>query len=214
MTTGTDSDSPRSTASRAAETASTEASNVAQTTMEGAKDVAGKAGEQLRTVAEEARGQIDHLMGESRTELNTLARQESERAANGLRSIAQQFTALAEGRPQEAGTLVQYLQRAQGKVDTLAGRLDSGPQAVLDDVASFARRRPGAFLAAAVGAGFVVGRLARSTAAASSQSGGGQGQQGQRAYPGGPPSRPELSPTTPSLGQPGERQWPAAGGAS
>jgi len=39
---------------------------------------------------------------------------------------------------------------------------------VLEDVKSFARRRPGAFLALAAGAGLIAGRLTRGLAAASS----------------------------------------------
>ena len=47
-----------------------------------------------------------------------------------------------------------------------ANRLEmSGPQGLVDDVSSFARRRPGAFLLAAGVAGFAVGRIARAGAA-------------------------------------------------
>ena len=39
---------------------------------------------------------------------------------------------------------------------------DRGIEGVVDDVSRFARRRPGVFLLAAAGAGFVVGRFVRS----------------------------------------------------
>ena len=46
---------------------------------------------------------------------------------------------------------------------SFASRLeDRGIEGVVDDVARFARRRPGVFLLAAAGAGFVVGRFVRS----------------------------------------------------
>ena len=38
-----------------------------------------------------------------------------------------------------------------------------GPQGVMDDVSAFARRRPGIFIAGAVGVGFLVGRAVRAT---------------------------------------------------
>ena len=48
------------------------------------------------------------------------------------------------------------------RVSAFAERLDTnGPQGLLDDVTLFARRRPIVFLAAAAGAGFMIGRLAR-----------------------------------------------------
>jgi hypothetical protein len=47
-------------------------------------------------------------------------------------------------------------------VDSLGRWLDShGPDEVLDEVRSFARRRPGTFLLIAAGAGVVLGRLTR-----------------------------------------------------
>ena len=45
-------------------------------------------------------------------------------------------------------------------------RPTGGPQGLLNDVTDFARRRPVVFLAAAVGTGFMVGRLARAGKAA------------------------------------------------
>jgi hypothetical protein len=46
-----------------------------------------------------------------------------------------------------------------------------GPEGVIQDVAGFARRRPGMFLAGAAGIGFVVGRLVRAGAANHSENG-------------------------------------------
>ena len=61
----------------------------------------------------------------------------------------------------------QYADQAREKLSTFAERLDQdGPQALMTDLAAFARRRPGIFLLGAAGAGFVVGRIVRGTAAA------------------------------------------------
>jgi hypothetical protein len=54
----------------------------------------------------------------------------------------------------------------------MADYLDrNGPEGVLREVQDFARRRPGAFLATALAAGFVVGRLGKGVAKADSYAG-------------------------------------------
>jgi hypothetical protein len=65
------------------------------------------------------------------------------------------------------GTLVnEAQQRVQSYAATLQQR---GPQAIVDDIAGFARSRPLRFLALAGVAGFAAGRLARSGAAAAKE---------------------------------------------
>ena len=72
----------------------------------------------------------------------------------------------ATGARQDAGALTAYLGEAEQRVSGLADRLQrGGAQGALDDLTGFARRRPGMFLAGAVGLGFLVGRVARSGAA-------------------------------------------------
>jgi hypothetical protein len=156
-----------------AERASSEASEVASTAVEGAREVAGEVSAQAKAVATQARQQLDGLFAQSRDELRQQAERRGSQAASQLKTLSQQVTALADGRPQEAGPLVNYLDDAQSQIQRLASRLEEGgPQGVLDDVTSFARRRPGLFLAGAVGAGFLIGRVAR--AAAANQQDGGQ----------------------------------------
>jgi hypothetical protein len=94
----------------------------------------------------------------------------SRQATSALRTMSDQLSALAEGRTSEAGPLADYLQEARGKVSALASRVESGgPQGVLDDITGFARRRPALFLLGAAGAGFAIGRIVRSGAAAVSE---------------------------------------------
>ena len=77
--------------------------------------------------------------------------------------MSDQLQALTEGRPGDAGPLAGYVTDARQQVASFASRLeDRGIEGVVDDVARFARRRPGVFLLAAAGAGFVVGRFVRS----------------------------------------------------
>ena len=113
-------------------------------------------------MAGEAKRQIGTVVDQTRRELSQQADERTRQAAGGLRTLADQAGAFAEGRPDDAGPLAGYLGDVQGRVAAFAERLETnGPQGLLDDVTNFARRRPIVFLAAAVGAGFMVGRLAR-----------------------------------------------------
>ena len=69
----------------------------------------------------------------------------------------------------ESGVVRDLIAQAGSRVSELAERLDQGGiDEVASDVVRFARRRPIVFLAGAVTAGFVVGRLVRGAQAASS----------------------------------------------
>jgi hypothetical protein len=151
---------------RVADVATTEAADVASTAAEGARDLVDEASAQARAVASQTKQQLDRLVMQSRDELRLQAEQRGSQAAGQLRTLSQQLTALAEGRPEGAGPLVGYLEDVQSQIRRLTSRLEhGGTQGLVDDVSSFARRRPGVFLAAAVGAGFVAGRVLRATAA-------------------------------------------------
>ena len=139
-----------------------EVSNVVETATEGVREVADEVKTQAQAVAGEARQQFDDLVGQTRAEFRQQAEQRNEQAANQLRSLSEQLVALAEGRTESAGPLVGYLRDVDGQVRNLATRLEQrGPQGVVEDLSGFARRRPGVFLAGAVGIGFVIGRAAR-----------------------------------------------------
>jgi hypothetical protein len=143
------------------------AADVASTVGEGAKETAGEVVTQAKAVAGEARDQLSTMFDQTRSELAQQADARTKQAAGGLRTLAGQVEALADGRPQDAGPLAGVLADARSRVSTMADRLESaGPQGVIDDVSSFARRRPLVFLAVAAGAGFAAGRLARAGKAA------------------------------------------------
>jgi hypothetical protein len=143
------------------------AAGVASTGAAAAKDAASEAATQVKVVAGEAKRQVATVVDQARHELSQQADERTRQAAGGLRTLADQAQALADGRPAEAGPLAGYLGDAQQRVTAFAERLESGgPQGLLDDVTGFARRRPLVFLAAAAGAGFIVGRLARAGHAA------------------------------------------------
>ena len=154
----------KSGVARAAETAKTEVATVATSAAEGARQVAAEATAQTTAVVSQAKQQVEHLVTQTRQEVRQQAEARSSQAASGLRRLSEQVAALADGQPESAGSLPRYLEEAQEQVRGLASRLEQGgAQGVVDDVTRFARRRPGLFLAGAVGAGFVVGRVVRAS---------------------------------------------------
>jgi hypothetical protein len=182
-----------STAANVADAASSGAAEAAGAARDGAKEVANEAVTQAKVVAGEARQQVSSLVDQTRGELSKQADERTKQAAGGLRVLADQVDALANGRPAESGPLAGLLGEAHGRVSGLAERLESGgPRQLVDDVSTFARRRPIVFLAAAVGAGFVVGRLARAGRAAA--------QDGDEA--GASPQSAAFPSTLPALGSP------------
>ncbi len=150
------------------------AGNAAATAADEAKRVASTAADQARSVVQEVKEQASGLVGQAQGELRQQADARSSDAAGSLRTLSDRLQALTDGRPDEAGPLNGYLDEARGRVAGLATRLDErGVDGVLSDVSRFAQRRPGLFLLAAAGAGFVAGRLVRSGARAVNGDGSG-----------------------------------------
>jgi hypothetical protein len=166
---------PSSSPREVAGTAKDQASDVANQATEAARDVAGQAKEQVKNVANEAGAQARELMDRTRGELRDQAQARTDRVAGGLRSFSEQLTALAEGRPEEAGQLTGYARQAQQQVSQFASRLESGGfDGAVRDMASYARRRPMVFLAGCAAAGFFLGRTVRAARADSHDSSGSQ----------------------------------------
>jgi hypothetical protein len=178
---GTGQGSPSAGADSGTATAAKEQpGQVATTAAQGAKDVAGEAKSQAASVLGDATAEARDVIGEARNELRQQASQQTDRAAQGLRTLAGQIQALHSGRPESAGPVGDYARQIGEKVQALAERVESGGfDGVVDDVRRFARRRPGVFLFGAAAAGFAVGRLVRSS------TGGGDGRKdtGYDGYP-------------------------------
>ena len=78
----------------------------------------------------------------------------AEHAAQGLRSLAGELQALSQGRPQEAERLAGWVRSGQQRLQQWSDRLDRGGiDGVVQDLTSFARRRPLAFLGACLRGG-------------------------------------------------------------
>lgn len=180
-------------ATAAAGTAVEQSKEVASTAKEQATDVASQAIEQTAAVAGQAKDQAMQLVSQATTEAKTQANAQTERLADGLRTVAGQIQALVEGRTYEAGPLPDYARQATDQLQQLATRIgDGGVEGVVQDVQRFARRRPGMFLAGAALAGFFGGRLLRGAQSAS-----------QVAAVTGPATTPSM-PQSPVLPMPGQ----------
>lgn len=158
-----------------------EAQGVASTAMDAAREFGAEATDQVRAVADQARSQLRTLADQASTELRAHADSRSQQATTNLRTLADRLDALASGRTQDAGPLVGYLYDAKRRALSLADRLETrGPDGMVEDVSTFARRRPGLFLLAAAGAGLATGRIFRAERAAEHRA-NTSNPQGQRA---------------------------------
>jgi hypothetical protein len=155
-------DTAKEQAADVKDTAKEQAAAVKQSAASAAQDVAGTAKQQAAQVAGTAADQARQVAGELRTQVNEQAGQQQQRAASGLRGLAQGLADMAEGKGAPSGQAQSLVREAADRLHLAAGRLeDRQPTELLDDVRAFARRRPGVFLLGAAAAGFLVGRMVK-----------------------------------------------------
>jgi hypothetical protein len=141
-----------------------EASNLASEAGSAGRRVADVAKDETRAVASETKQQARRLADEARRELRDQAATQQTRVASGLHSVGGELSRMADTSA-EPGVATDVVREAGRRVDDVAQWLEQrDPGSLLQEVKSFARRRPGVFLAIAVGAGVVAGRLARALA--------------------------------------------------
>src|SRR5690348_9560895 len=142
----------------------------AQAAGHAATDVKDTAVEQAQRIGAETKTQARNLAGDVRDRLSEQARTQNDRLAGSIRETADQLDEMRGDRSGSPAATV--VARVADGGRQLADYLDrNGPEGVLREVQDFARRRPGAFLATALAAGFVVGRLGKGVAKAGSSSG-------------------------------------------
>jgi hypothetical protein len=164
-TSGSIATGPTTSSTSTTDAAKDEAGGVADTATQAGRQVADTAKQQAGEVLGEARDQARSLLGRTRSEVGGQASSQQQRAAESLRSLSDELRSMASGQ-QEPGMATDLAHQAADKAGQLAAWLsDRGPGDILDEVSSFARRRPGTFLALAAGAGVVAGRLTRGMAA-------------------------------------------------
>lgn len=141
---------PKERAQQAASTAQQEGAHVAETAMSEAQQVAGEAKEKAADLLADAKSQIGE---QSKTQLQALV--------SKLDELRDEIDGMIEGSAVQ-GTVTDLARQLSDKTKSLSSHLhDREPGDLLDDVRSFARRRPGTFLIGAVATGVVAGRLTR-----------------------------------------------------
>jgi hypothetical protein len=142
-----------------------QAAQVGQGVAEAGQHVAGVAKEQASQVTAEAGKQAKDLLAQAQVQLKEQAGAQQERLVTGLRSLRDELSSMVE-KSETPGVATDLARQAADRTGSVASWLDGRePAAVLDDLTSFARRKPGAFLAIAAGLGLVAGRLTRGLAA-------------------------------------------------
>jgi hypothetical protein len=144
-----------------ADVVKSQATDLSHSSIQTGKHVADVAREQASGVAAEAGRQGRDLLHQAQGELGKQAAQGQQQLANQLLSLSDELRSMAAASGQ-GGMAASLASQAASRVRTAGKWLDDRqPGQVADEMQSFARRRPAAFLALAVGAGLVAGRLTR-----------------------------------------------------
>jgi hypothetical protein len=165
-----------------------QATDLTHRSIQTGKHVADVAREQASDVAVEAGRQGRDLLHQAQGELGKQAARGQQQLANQLLSLSDELRSMADASGQ-GGMAASLASQAASRVRTAGQWLDDRePGQVADEMQSFARRRPAAFLALAVGAGLVAGRLTRGLKDANSDNSAAapaatQGLSGQWAPP-------------------------------
>jgi hypothetical protein len=174
-----------------ADVAKDQASDLGQGAVEAGKDAAGTAMEETSAVAAEAARQGRDLARQAQGELTAQASQQQKRLAGSLHALGDELASMAS-QSASPGVATDLVHQAAGSTRNVASWLEERePGQLLEEVKTFARKRPGLFIALAAGAGLVAGRLTRGLA-----DGGGDDAP--------PPVQEETLPPLPELTVPGE----------
>ena len=167
-----------------------DAASIAEETREAGRQVTEVAKEETKGVASETATQARRLASQAREELRQQAAKQQTRAAEGLHTVGNEFSSMAD-RSDDHGVATDLVREAGRRVDRAAQWLDQrDPAALIEEVKQFARRRPGVFLAIAAGAGVVAGRLTRALMASAEQGGQDASTQSRNVTAGNVPRAP------------------------
>ncbi|MFD2079136.1 hypothetical protein SAMN05421678_102403 [Actinopolymorpha cephalotaxi] len=151
------------------------AGNAAQ---EGSR-VAGVAKDQAQQVASEAQHQARNLLHDVRGQVDEQSRLQRDRLVGTLQNFSDDVEKMASGQDGNGGLAHEVARQVAGRVREFSSRIDGRePAELLDEVRRFARRRPGTFLAGALAAGVVAGRLTRGAKEANNNSDGAHSTSG------------------------------------
>jgi hypothetical protein len=143
------------------EVAKEQAGRLGQTAAGAGGQVTQTAKEQAQNVVGEARQQARDLVGEARLQVRDQAGSQKSRAVQGLHALGDELEQMAQSSGQ-SGLAAEVARQASGRTRDLAHYLERHePGDLLEEVRTYARRRPVVFLAGAAVAGVVTGRLTR-----------------------------------------------------
>ena len=155
-----------STGGSTTDVAKGQAGAVKDTAVGAGKNVASTAKDEAANVVAQAGNQAKSLLGTVTDEVRSQGRSQQSRLAGAVHSVAQELGGMGSG-AQQSGPVTDLAQQASRKAGEIGHWLENKePSEVLDDVRSFARRRPAMFLGLCALAGVVVGRLGRGAVAA------------------------------------------------
>jgi ElaB/YqjD/DUF883 family membrane-anchored ribosome-binding protein len=178
------------------DTAKEEAANVGESAKDAAGRVAGTAKDEAKNVASEAKQQARQLIDTTLQEARSQASSQQSRAAEGMRTIADDLNSMAAGNGATDGIAAQIIGEVGSRVESVASWIsEREPADLLEEVKVYARRHPVTFIAIAGAAGLLVGRLTRGLiadakdeqAAASGTTGPTYGTTGTAGYVSTPP---------------------------
>jgi hypothetical protein len=130
-------------------------------------EVSGVVAEQASQVTGEVSSVAVRLVDDTKAQLRDRAETQFGHLAEDLDLLYRQTRALAQGRVDDAGPLVGYVDEGADQLRDLAERVhDRGFDGVVADIKRFARARPVLFLSASAVAGVAIGRLLRNESAA------------------------------------------------
>lgn len=149
-------------ARHAAGTAADQAKQTAGTAADEGRHVAGVAKDEARNLMEESKAQAQGLLQEARSQVDEQSRTQRDRLVGTLRAFGDDIEKMANGEQVSGGMAQDLARQVAERARDVSGRIDGRePVELLDEVRSFARRRPGTFLLGALAAGVVAGRLTR-----------------------------------------------------
>lgn len=167
-----------------------EAGEVGQSVRQAGGQVTESATEQARQVVSETRRQARDLLSEARGQVRKQTSSQQHKAAGQLHSLADEIHEMA-AKGSQSGMATEVARQVSERIHGAASWLEHRePGDLFDEVRNFARRRPGAFLAGAVVAGVVAGRLTRGAAATARSSAQASGGVGASEHPSSRPGQP------------------------
>jgi len=141
-----------------------QAAAVKDTAVDKGQQVVGVAKDEASRVTAEATGQVKDLLNQGRTQLSEQVSSQQQKLSSLVHSFADELGTMA-AKSDKSGPITDLAQQGSRRIGALAHTLETSDASdLLDQVRTFARRRPAAFLLGSALAGVVVGRLSRSLA--------------------------------------------------